>query len=65
MISSRLNLYDFPVLSFGFQDCLSIPSILNQNGIYRHLNLTLNQDEVGMLRGSAGVLKEVLGQLDI
>ncbi len=51
---------------YGISDvCLSIPSILNRNGIYRHLNMALDQDEVGMLRGSAGVLKEVLGQLDI
>lgn len=33
--------------------CLSIPSILNQSGIYRNLKMTLDQSD-GMPRGRQG-----------
>ena len=50
---------------FGIEDvCLSIPTIVNGQGIKGTLLPELTQDEVAQLRHSADVLKEVIGQID-
>jgi L-lactate dehydrogenase len=53
----------------GYHDirdvCLSIPAIVNRNGIAGTLKLTLDEKEREGLRHSAAVLKEVISQLRI
>jgi malate/lactate dehydrogenase len=44
---------------------MSIPSVLNHNGIQRHLFMELSDDEIEMFRHSGGVLKDVIGQLGV
>jgi L-lactate dehydrogenase len=43
--------------------CLSLPSIINRQGIQKVLHLQLSAEEVRKLQESAQVLKETLGQL--
>lgn len=45
--------------------CLSIPVILNQNGISKILKIGLDESEVKKLQASADVLKNVIKDLDI
>ena len=50
---------------FGIEDvCLSIPTIVNGEGIKGTLMPELTEDEVEKLRHSANVLKEVIAQID-
>ena len=50
---------------FGIEDvCLSIPTIVNGDGIKGTLLPELTEDEVAQLRHSADVLKEVIHQID-
>ena len=50
---------------FGIEDvCLSIPTIVNGEGIKGTLLPELTEDEVAKLRHSADVLKEVIKQID-
>lgn len=45
--------------------CLSVPVILNRNGIARILKIGLDEPELRKLRRSADVLKNVIKELDI
>jgi L-lactate dehydrogenase len=45
--------------------CLSIPVILNRNGVSKALKIALDDSEIKKLQASAGVLKEVIKTLDI
>lgn len=50
---------------FGIEDvCLSIPTIVNGQGVKGTLLPDLTEDEVAQLRHSADVLKGVIGQID-
>ena len=50
---------------FGIEDvCLSIPTIVNGEGIKGTLLPELTEDEVAQLRHSADVLKDVIAQID-
>lgn len=49
---------------YGIEDvCLSVPRVLNEKGILKTVNLTLNPDEEKLLIQSAEVLKNVFSQL--
>lgn len=51
---------------YGISDvCLSIPTILNRNGVSRILKIGLNDAEIEKLQDSAHVLKDVLTRLDL
>jgi L-lactate dehydrogenase len=45
--------------------CLSIPAILNRNGIARHIKIDLDEAEIYQLQASAKALKGIIGQLKI
>lgn len=45
--------------------CLSIPTILNMNGIAKHIKIDLDEEESRKLQTSAEVLKSIIGQLKI
>jgi L-lactate dehydrogenase len=45
--------------------CLSVPVILNRNGVAKTLKIGLDQSELASLRASAKVLKNVIKGLDI
>jgi len=45
--------------------CLSIPTILNMNGIARHIKIDLDEAEIHQLQDSAKALKKIIGQLKI
>lgn len=45
--------------------CLSIPVILNMNGIARHLKIDLDETEIHQLQASATALKKIIGQLNL
>lgn len=49
---------------YGLQDvCLSVPTVINRNGVERVLQLELSDQEVEQLRRSADVLKATIGKL--
>ena len=51
---------------YGIHDvCLSIPSVVDLDGVERVIRLDLNADEIEGLRKSADVLKETISQLDL
>lgn len=51
---------------FGISDlCLSIPSVLCQNGVEMVVDLYLNDDETKKLQASAKALSEVIADLDL
>lgn len=45
--------------------CLSIPAVLNMNGISKHIDIGMNEVEKHKLRASGEALKEIIGQLNI
>jgi L-lactate dehydrogenase len=45
--------------------CLSIPTILNVNGISKHIKIDLDEAEILQLQTSAKALKEIIGQIKI
>lgn len=45
--------------------CLSIPTILNMNGIARHIKMDLNDAEIQQLQDSAKALKGIIGTLKL
>ena len=64
--STVLSLSSFIRDYYGIQDVyLSLPSVVDQGGIERVLNLELAQDEIQGLQSSAAVLKGLIGQLDL
>ena len=51
---------------FGLNDlCLSIPTVIGQNGVEKVVDIYLNNDENDKLQSSARALKEVLDDLDL
>jgi L-lactate dehydrogenase len=51
---------------YGISDvCLSVPVVLNRNGISRSIRIRLDDSEAQALRQSAGTLKRVIAGLDI
>jgi L-lactate dehydrogenase len=51
---------------YGISDvCLSVPVILNTDGVSRSLDIVLDESEVGKLKASAEVLKAAIKKLDI
>ena len=51
---------------FGLNDlCLSIPTVIGQNGVEKVVDIYLNNDENDKLQSSAKALKEVLDDLDL
>jgi L-lactate dehydrogenase len=45
--------------------CLSVPAILNRNGVARILEIHLNNSELMKLQASANLLKDVLNRLEL
>ncbi|MBI4774699.1 MAG: L-lactate dehydrogenase [Deltaproteobacteria bacterium] len=45
--------------------CLSIPAILNMNGVSKHIHINLDDSERRQLLASAETLKGIIGKLDI
>jgi L-lactate dehydrogenase len=59
-ISSLIDNYQ------GVHDvCLSLPTIIDQGGVERVLQLDLNAEEIAGLRHSAEVLKGIIGQIEL
>ena len=51
---------------FGLNDlCLSIPTVIGQDGVEKVVDIYLNNDENDKLQSSARALKEVLDDLDL
>ncbi|MGK7885985.1 MAG: L-lactate dehydrogenase [Crocosphaera sp.] len=51
---------------YGIHDvCLSIPTVLNEKGVLKTVNLSLNKTEKNQLLNSATVLQEVYEQLEL
>jgi L-lactate dehydrogenase len=51
---------------YGISDvCLSIPVILNRNGVSRTLNIALDESEIGQLKASADIIKAATKKLDL
>ena len=51
---------------FGLNDlCLSIPTVIGQNGVEKVVDIYLNNDENDKLQSSARALKEVLDDLEL
>ena len=51
---------------YGIKDiCLSIPSIINKEGVKKVLRLDLSKDEQAQLVSSAGVLKDIIKKANI
>ncbi|MBD2667174.1 L-lactate dehydrogenase [Richelia sinica FACHB-800] len=50
----------------GIQDvCLSLPAVVNRQGVTRVLNLSLNQTELQQLQLSSQILRQIIEQLDL
>ncbi|MBN1848131.1 MAG: L-lactate dehydrogenase [Deltaproteobacteria bacterium] len=50
----------------GIKDvCLSIPVILNRNGVFKQVPVVMNETETKALQSSAKTLKEVIDELEI
>ncbi|MFO7730567.1 MAG: L-lactate dehydrogenase [Spirochaetia bacterium] len=59
-VSSLINDY------YGISDvCLSIPTIVNINGISKHIDINIDEAERHKLRTSAENLKQIIGELHI
>jgi len=64
--SSILTVSGLLTGQYGLRDvCLSLPSIVNRQGIARMLELPLEADELAGLRRSAGTLQEIIGKLHL
>lgn len=51
---------------YGLNDiCLSVPTIVNKDGIDRILDVPLNEEETQLLKKSGNTLKEIIKSLDI
>ena len=62
--STVLSVSSLVTGEYGISDiCLSLPSIINRQGIQKVLHLQLSAEEVRKLQASAQVLKETLAQL--
>jgi L-lactate dehydrogenase len=59
-----LSVSSFVQGSYGISDvCLSLPSIVNRNGIEKVLHLRLNDEEQEKLRQSATILRETIAKV--
>ena len=63
------NILTVSTLVDGFYDihdvCLSIPVLVNKNGVAKTVNIHLEDTEAEQLRSSADYLKGILQKLDI
>ena len=51
---------------YGIDDvCLSVPTLINGKGLDGKLILNLTEEELGKLRHSADVLKDIISQVEI
>jgi len=51
---------------YGVKDvCLSVPAVINRSGIRELIRLKLSEDEMGSLRNSAGILREIIKEMRI
>jgi len=51
---------------YGIGDvCLSIPVIINNNGIYEVIKIELNKKEEREFKASANILKQIISEIDI
>ena len=51
---------------YGIQDvCLGLPTVVNEKGILKTVNLSLNETEQTQLRQSAQVLRKIFDQLEL
>jgi L-lactate dehydrogenase len=51
---------------YGVSDvCLSVPSILNKDGIVQNIKLSLEDAEIKMFQKSASIIKKLIRSLDI
>jgi len=51
---------------YGISDvCISIPSIVNINGVGKHLNLILSDKEEKLFKHSANTLKKIINTIEI
>ncbi|WP_306297111.1 hypothetical protein [Nostoc sp. C057] len=49
----------------GIQDvCLSLPAVVNRQGVTRVLNLSLNQTELQQLQHSSKILRQTIEQME-
>ncbi|MFN6215593.1 MAG: L-lactate dehydrogenase, partial [Microcystis sp.] len=51
---------------YGLKDvCLSIPSVVNEKGVIKTLNLALSPRETQQLHNSAKIMRDLIDQLKI
>jgi len=66
MINSVLTVSSLAGNYHGINElCLSIPVIMNMNGILKHLYIKLDETETRMLQKSVNRLKEIIRSLNI
>jgi L-lactate dehydrogenase len=64
--NSILTVSSFVEGQYGLNDvCLSLPSVVNRNGLERIIEIPLSEEEKGLLLNSGNSLKEVLKVLNI
>lgn len=56
LLQGQYNIYDV---------CLSVPTVVDRNGVNRILEIPLSSEEESMLRHSADTLKEIQNKLDL
>ena len=62
--NSVMTVSDFLNGEFGLRDvCLSVPSIFTDTGVTRVINVFLSDQEMKLLRRSAGIIKEAIDSL--
>lgn len=69
ILGSENNILAVSTLVDGFYDihdvCLSIPVLVNKNGVAKTVKIQLEDAEAAQLRSSADYLKGILHKLDI
>lgn len=69
ILRNEQNILTVSTLLDGFYDindvCLSVPSLVNKNGISKVINLQLEESEIKQLRSSAEQMQRVIQQLGI
>ncbi len=64
--NSILTVSSFMNGQYGISDiCLSLPSVVDRNGIERVLDISISEDEEELLKKSGDTLKDVASRLDI
>ncbi|MBB3186164.1 L-lactate dehydrogenase [Microbacter margulisiae] len=64
--SSILSVSSYLDGQYGLRDlCLSVPTIVNSDGIKRIVDIPINNEELALLQNSGKALKNIIDQLDI